>query len=311
MPGRRRPTSSGCHRLHSRALALVKQAAAETNVTLGLLEARCRGPSCFVICCIIRNGMIMDRDRLKGLQVREIRLRLDLSQERFARLLGVSLQSVRRWEAGVTRPQPVLRSMLDQLERTTEGKPSTGDELARGARESEGRGRSEGELGFILKGLGSFFDLAAKLASEATEEDGEVVHRGEGRSPGGGLGYLYGFTVRTGPGGRPIIDQFGNIRRTESGSIVSETREPVVEVLDERDEVVVIAELPGVEEQQIDVAVRAGGIEVSAAGRGRRYHKRVLLPSPVIAGSLTSSYRNGILEIRCRKAGVEHDARGD
>jgi HSP20 family protein len=193
--------------------------------------------------------------------------------------------------------------MLDQLERTAKGKPRTGDELARGERESEGRSRPEGELGFIFQGLGSFFDLAAKLASEATEEDGEVVRSGEGRSPGVGLGYMYGFTVRAGPGGRPIIDQFGNIRRTESGSIVTETREPVADVFDERDEVVVIVELPGVEEQQIDVEVRAGEIEVSAAGRGRRYHKRVLLPSPVTAGSLTSSYRNGILEIRCRKAG--------
>ena len=245
----------------------------------------------------------MKRERLEGMQVKEIRLRLDLSQERFARLLGVSLQSVRRWEAGVTRPQPVLRSMLDQLERTAKGKPSTGDELARGARESEGRGRPEGELGFIFKGLGSFFDLAAKLASEATEEDGEGVRSGEGRSPGVGLGYMYGFTVRAGAGGRPIIDQFGDIRRTESGSIVTETREPVADVFDERDEVVVIVELPGVEEQQIDVEVRAGEIEVSATGRGRRYHKRVALPSPVTAGSLTSSYRNGILEIRCRKTG--------
>jgi hypothetical protein len=29
--------------------------------------------------------------------------------------------------------------------------------------------RPEGELGFIFQGLGSFFDLAPKLASEATE----------------------------------------------------------------------------------------------------------------------------------------------
>lgn len=245
----------------------------------------------------------MKRGRLEGMQVKEIRLRLDLSQERFARLLGVSLQSVRRWEAGATRPQPVLRSMLDQLERTAKGMPRSRDELARGARESEGRSRPEGELGFIFQGLGNFFDLAAKLASEATREDVEGVRSGEERSPGVGRSYMYGFTVRAGAGGRPIIDQFGNIRRTESGSVVTDAREPVADVLDERDEVVVIVELPGVEEQQIDMEVRAGEIEVSAAGQGRRYHKRVPLPSPVNAGSLTSSYRNGILEIRCRKAG--------
>ena len=36
-------------------------------------------------------------------------------------------------------------------------------------RENEGRGRPGDELGFIFQGLGSFFDLAPKLASEATK----------------------------------------------------------------------------------------------------------------------------------------------
>ncbi len=252
----------------------------------------------------------MDSDRLDRAQVREIRLRLRLSQERFARLLGVSLQSVRRWEAGVTRPLPVLRSMLEELERAAE-EPGILGRPDKGARERNAQGPAEGELGFIFKGLGSFFDVAARLASEASAQDSDVVRLGDGRSPTGGPRFVYGFTVRAGAGGRLIIDQFGNIRRTESGEIVTDTREPVVEVLDEPTEVVVIAELPGVEEQRIDVQVRASQIELFAAGRGRTYHKRIELPSRVSGGSLASSYRNGILEIRCGKAGIADGANGD
>lgn len=57
--------------------------------------------------------------------------------------------------------------MLDPLRR--QGEAASRREHAKGARESEGRGRPVGELGFIFQGLGSFFDRAAKLASEATK----------------------------------------------------------------------------------------------------------------------------------------------
>ncbi|HEY9631602.1 MAG TPA: helix-turn-helix transcriptional regulator [Coleofasciculaceae cyanobacterium] len=47
--------------------------------------------------------------------VRETRQRLKLSQAKFAEKLGVSFQSVNRWENGRTKPLPVALKQIEQL----------------------------------------------------------------------------------------------------------------------------------------------------------------------------------------------------
>ena len=47
--------------------------------------------------------------------VRETRQRLKLSQVKFAEKLGVSFQSVNRWENGRTMPLPVALKQIEQL----------------------------------------------------------------------------------------------------------------------------------------------------------------------------------------------------
>ncbi|MBD1865409.1 MULTISPECIES: DNA-binding transcriptional regulator [Trichocoleus] len=47
--------------------------------------------------------------------VRETRQRLALSQVKFAAKLGVSFQSVNRWENGRTKPLPIALKQIEQL----------------------------------------------------------------------------------------------------------------------------------------------------------------------------------------------------
>jgi putative transcriptional regulator len=47
--------------------------------------------------------------------VRETRQRLELSQTKFAAKLGVSFQSVNRWENGRTKPLPVALKQIEHL----------------------------------------------------------------------------------------------------------------------------------------------------------------------------------------------------
>ena len=75
----------------------------------------------------------------------------------------------------------------------------------------------------------------------------------------------------------------------------------LVDVLDEGDRVVVLAELPGVAEKDIHLEVKYDILELTAEARNRKYSKEVLLPSEVEADTMESSYRNGILEIKLRK----------
>lgn len=48
-------------------------------------------------------------------EIRELRKAYDLTQENFARLVGVTLSTVAKWEAGETKPSPLAAKILEQL----------------------------------------------------------------------------------------------------------------------------------------------------------------------------------------------------
>lgn len=155
-------------------------------------------------------------------------------------------------------------------------------------------------LGGLFEGLSSFVDLVSEMA-----ETGERVVRKEGEFHIKGLEdkgkAVYGVNVRMGLGNEPIVEHFGDIRSTEEGPEVTEAREPLVDVFDEEEEIVVVVELPGVSEEEIEVAVREDILSLETVGE-RKYAKEVLLPCAVEAETLQQTYRNGILEIRLDKS---------
>lgn len=50
-------------------------------------------------------------------EVFDLRARLGLTQEAFARTLGVALHTVQRWEGGVHRPHPIMARQMLRLAR--------------------------------------------------------------------------------------------------------------------------------------------------------------------------------------------------
>jgi HSP20 family protein len=95
---------------------------------------------------------------------------------------------------------------------------------------------------------------------------------------------------------------------------------PVVDFYDEKDDLVVKAELPGMEKQDIEVNVtdhtltikgekkKAAEIEEENYYQSERYfgsfHRRLELPSDVQAEKAKASFKNGILEVRLPKTEV-------
>ena len=149
-------------------------------------------------------------------------------------------------------------------------------------------------FGGLFKGLGNLIDLASKLSEEGVERSGEI--RGlPNRAKG-----VYGFSIRT-LAGKPVIESFGNIRETAKGPVVEEVREPMVDVFDEEDHILVIAELPGVLEDEIKVEVAGDILTLATSGKDRKYAKEILLPGKVKPDSVKTSYKNGILEITLEK----------
>jgi len=158
------------------------------------------------------------------------------------------------------------------------------------------------DLGFggLFKGLGNFLDLLSEMVETGEEEvsrTGEFKVKGLGDKTRG----VYGFTVRTGIGGIPQVEHFGNIRTTDKGPMVAEVREPLVDLFDEGQEIVVVGELPGVDEEEIHIEVQDDILSLETTGE-RKYAKEILLPEAVDAATLRKTYRNGILELRLRKA---------
>jgi len=228
---------------------------------------------------------------MENKQIKGLRIEFGLSQEKFAQLLGVSLQTVRRWEEGLTKPLPILNLKLEELRKRLEG-------VSMAEEKRKGSGEFEFGFGSLFKGISSLFDLVSKMTEEGEEE---YTQTGEIKGLGDKAKGVYGLSVKMGLGGKPVIEQFGNIKSTERGAVVAEVREPIVDIFDEGKKLVVIAELPGVGEKDIHLEVKDDILDLSAEAKDRKYSKEVLLPSPIDADSMESSYKNGVLEIKLRK----------
>ena len=112
---------------------------------------------------------------------------------------------------------------------------------------------------------------------------------------------VYGFTINTAGGGSPKVETFGNIRKTPEGPKVNEEREPITDLFDEKDEIVIIAEMPGIEESDLKIDLKEDILEILAASKSRTYRKELLLPVKAVSENLTHKFTNGILEIRIKK----------
>ena len=121
------------------------------------------------------------------------------------------------------------------------------------------------------------------------------------RSPEDISPFVFGFSVRIGPDGKPVIQRFGNRPAPDSFRMTPEL-EPLVDVIEQDDEIVVVAELPGVEHDQVKVKVKGRTLTIDVNNPERPYHKTVELPAKVKKDDARSSMRNGVLEVRLKKA---------
>jgi HSP20 family protein len=157
-------------------------------------------------------------------------------------------------------------------------------------------------LGGIFKGIGNLIDLVARLQQKGKSEfsrTGEIKGLGPKRAKA-----VYGFSIKLGglAGESPQFETFGNVKRDEKGAaVVDEVREPLVDLFDEADKIVVIAEIPGVEEQKIKIHAKDDILELKAEDSDKKYHKEILLPSKIKKESLHSTYKNGVLKITLTK----------
>lgn len=167
----------------------------------------------------------------------------------------------------------------------------------------EKEGEKSGNAGGILKGLSNLVDKLGELAEtgERLKRSGEVEWTTKEGKPAKGV---FGVSIKVGMGERGDeefkVEHFGNVHRDEvSGKAeIRETREPLVDVFTEADHVLVVAEMPGIGEDDLQVDVKEDILTLTASRGDKRYHKEVLLPARVSEANISASVRNGVVEIR-------------
>jgi HSP20 family protein len=110
--------------------------------------------------------------------------------------------------------------------------------------------------------------------------------------------FVYGYSMKIGPDGKPEIQEFGNIKKGLKGAPqVREEREPLVDIVETNDDIHVVVELPGVEKSDINLHGTEDSLEIAVDSPQYKYYKETQLPSKVIVKEATSTYKNGVLEV--------------
>jgi HSP20 family protein len=172
------------------------------------------------------------------------------------------------------------------------------DDKQDSSKSSEKVAKTSFNLGGLLGGLGGFIEKLGELA-----EAGEKLSRsGEFQDDSGKIRGVYGIHVKTalGEGGQTElkVEPFGNVRTAPTDRPAGEdVREPLVDIHEEDDHVLVLVELPGVAKENIHLDAADGRLELSAERGTTAYRKQIELPA-CSAESMSWDCSNGILQVR-------------
>jgi HSP20 family protein len=111
--------------------------------------------------------------------------------------------------------------------------------------------------------------------------------------------YIYGFSMSGEPTRKPVIRKFGNVQTSRLRPKIRE--EPLVDVMEEEKDVVIIAELPGVEKDDINLSTTEEHLTISVDTAQQKYRKELTLSARIDTKSAKTNYKNGVLEVRLRK----------
>lgn len=146
-----------------------------------------------------------------------------------------------------------------------------------------------------------FKDLAERVPRDLVRER-ELPDGSKAREWGP---FVYGYSVTIGPDGKPQVREFGNIKpEAKFGKPqikITEEREPLVDIMSTDGEVKVVAELPGVEKNDIKLKGTEKTLTISVDTPRRKYYKEVELPARVEPKNAKSTYKNGVLEVTVQK----------
>ena len=112
--------------------------------------------------------------------------------------------------------------------------------------------------------------------------------------------FVYGFSYTAEPGKEPVFQEFGNIKPSYRGIEPSLGREPLVDIMDEKDKYKIFIELPGVDKEKVKLDVAEDSVEVKTED-DKKFYKMINFDSAVNPDSSKASYKNGVLTLELEK----------
>ena len=80
---------------------------------------------------------------------------------------------------------------------------------------------------------------------------------------------------------------------------------PLIDIFQEKTWITIVAEIAGFNKETLKIEVKDQKLTLSAKAKDRRYYKSLNLPKEVIPNIMHTTYKNGVLEIKLRKAEKE------
>jgi HSP20 family protein len=156
-------------------------------------------------------------------------------------------------------------------------------------------------VGGIVDALKSMMEKLAE-AAKAASGDGRAE---QGFSAGGkDARMVFGYTLRMGADG-VSAERFGDVpdstAKPSPAASQPASRQPITDIFEEADAIIVVAELPGADPATVRCTLDGLSLLIEAAG-ARAYRKSLVLPAAVVPESLTTSFQNGILEVRLARS---------
>lgn len=111
------------------------------------------------------------------------------------------------------------------------------------------------------------------------------------------------FTLKINPNGKSRIRAFNNSQGRQAESEISDDPEPLIDVIDEGEAVVVLAALPGVDKEDIDLRLTENCLTFCVDAVDFEWYDELKLPARVNPKSARASYKNGVLEVKVEKLG--------
>lgn len=114
-----------------------------------------------------------------------------------------------------------------------------------------------------------------------------------------GAPMVYNFTIKVNGNGIELSDPKQN---AGAPSTNTSNKEPLIDVIESEKSITVIAEMPGVGKDAINLKCDTTRLSLAASGSGRSYVKSVGLPANVNPKSASALYNNGVLEVVLKKS---------